>query len=180
VDVSEEVGSEFVVAGCEASAVLEATEHALDGVAAFVEGLAEAAFPDAIALGRDVGDRALFLDQVTDAVAVAGTVGVDDAAPGQCVQQMLGGAAVGGLSRRQQEGERSALAIGDGVDLGVAPAPADANRLEVRPPFPPAAERCALTCVLSINTSVGDPPSAASASNTARHTPLAAQRTLRL
>jgi hypothetical protein len=34
--------------------------------------------------------------------------------------------------------------------------------------------------VLSINTSVGGPPSAASASNTARHTPLAAQRTLRL
>ena len=29
---------------------------------------------------------------------------------------MLGCLAVGGLARRQQEGERSALAIGDGVD----------------------------------------------------------------
>ena len=179
-DVAEEVGGEFVVAGGEAAAVFQAAEHALYGVAALVEGLAEAAFPDAVALGRDVGDRALFLDQFADAVAIIGTIGVDDAATGQCTQQVLGGAAVGGLSRRQQEGERSALAIGDGVDLGVATAPADADRLEVRPPFPPAAERCAFTCVLSINTSAGGPPSADSASNTARHTPLAAQRTLRL
>jgi hypothetical protein len=38
-----------------------------------------------VAFGRDVGDRALFLDQVTDAVVVIGAVGVDDAAPGQSV-----------------------------------------------------------------------------------------------
>ena len=179
-DVAEEVVGEFVVAGGEASAVFQAAEHAFDGVAALVEGLAEAALPDAIALGWDVGDRALVLDQIADAVAVVGAVGVDDAAPGQSVQQMLGGAAVGGLSRRQQEGERSSLAVGDGVDLGIATAPADADRLEVRPPFPPAAERCAFTCVVSIKTSVGGPPSADSASKTARQTPFAAQRTLRL
>lgn len=99
-DVTEEVGGEFVVAGGEASAVLEAAEHALDGIATLVEGFAEAAFPAAVALGRDVGDRALILDQIADAVAVIGAVGVDDAAPGQGVEQVLGGAAVGGLSRR--------------------------------------------------------------------------------
>ena len=87
---------------------------------------------------------------------------------------MLGCPAVGGLARCQQEGERSALAIGDGVDLGVASAPADADRLKSRPPFPPAAERCAFTCVLSISTPVDGPPAAASVSNTAHHTPLAA------
>ena len=179
-DVAEEIGGEFVVSGGEAAAVFEAAEHALDGVAPFVEGFAEAAFPAAVAFGRDVGDRTLFLDQVADAVAVIGAVGMDDAAPRQGVQQVLGSTAVGGLSGRQQEGERSALSVGDGVDLGVATASADADRLDVRPPFPPAAERCAFTCVLSISTSLGGPPSAASASNTARHTPLAAQRTLRL
>ena len=42
-DVAEEVGGEFVIAGGEAPAVLEAAEHALNGVAALVEGLAEAA-----------------------------------------------------------------------------------------------------------------------------------------
>ena len=85
--------------------------------------------------------------------ATIGAVGVDDTAPGQGVQQMLGGPAVRGLPRRQQEGEGSAWTVGDGMDLGVATAPADTDRLEVRPPFPPAAERWAFTCVLSISTS---------------------------
>ena len=79
-DIAEEVGGEFVVAGGEAAAVFESAEHALDGVAAFVEGLAEAAFPAPVALGQDVGDRALLLDQLADAIAVIGAVGVDDAA----------------------------------------------------------------------------------------------------
>ena len=153
-DVAEEVGSELVVARGETAAVFQAAEHAQGGVATLVEGLAEADFPDAVALGRDVGDRALVLDQVADAVAVIGAIGVDDTAPGQGVQQVLGGAAVGGLAWRQQECERSALAVGDSVDLAVATAPADTDRLEVSPPFAPAAERCALTCVLSISTSV--------------------------
>ena len=179
-DVAEEVGGEFIVAGGEAAAVLEAAEHSLDGVAALVEGLAEAAFPAPVTLGRDVGDRALLFDQVADAVAVISPVGMDDAARRQLVQQLLGRLAVGGLPRRQQEGERPPLAIGEGVDLGVASAPADPDRLKARPPFPPAAERCAFTCVLSISTSAGGPPDAANVSNTARHTPLAAQRTLRL
>lgn len=140
-DVAEEVGGKLVVASGEAPAVLEAAEHPLDGVATLVEGLAEAAFPAPIALGRDIGNGTLILDQVADAVAVVGTIGMDDAAPGQRCQQLLRRPAVGGLTRRQQEGEWSALAIGDRVDLGVASAPADADRLAVRPPFPPAAER---------------------------------------
>ena len=65
-DIAEEVGGEFVVASGEAAAVLEAAEHTLDGVAAFVEGLAEAAFPAPVALGRDVGDRALLFNQVAE------------------------------------------------------------------------------------------------------------------
>ena len=79
-DVAEEVGGEFVIAGGEAAAVLKAAEHPLDGVATLVERFAEAAFPAPVALGRDVGDRALLFDQVADAVAVIGAVGVDDAA----------------------------------------------------------------------------------------------------
>ena len=61
-DVSEEVGCGLVVASGEATAVLEASEHPLDGVAALVEGFAEAAFPALVALERDVGDRALLFD----------------------------------------------------------------------------------------------------------------------
>ena len=79
-DIAEEVGGEFVVASGEVAAVFEAAEHSLDGVAALVKGFAQAAFPAPVALGRDVGDRALLLDQLTDAIAVIGAVGVDDAA----------------------------------------------------------------------------------------------------
>lgn len=102
-----------------------------DGVAALVEAAAEAAFPEPVGLWRDVRDGILTLDQVADAVAVVGAIGVDDAARRQACQQMLGRFAVGGLARRQQEGERPALAVGDGVALGVAAASADADRLLV-------------------------------------------------
>ena len=102
-DGAEEVCGEAVVAGGKPPAVLQTAEHALDGVAALVEGLAEAAFPHARALWRDVRDRALALDQVADAVGVVGTVGMDDAPFRQIDQQMLGRAAVGRLPRRQMK-----------------------------------------------------------------------------
>ena len=69
--VAEEVGSEFIVADGEATAVLQAAEPALDGVAALVEGVAEAALPTTVAFRRDVRDRALILDQISDADADA-------------------------------------------------------------------------------------------------------------
>lgn len=96
-DDAEKVVGVPVVAGCKPPAVLQTAEHALDGVAALVEGLAEAAFPHARALWRDVGDRALALDKVAHAVGVVGTVGVDDAPFRQINQQVLGRAAVGRL-----------------------------------------------------------------------------------
>ena len=106
-DVAKEVGGELVVAGGEAAAVLEAAEHAFDGVAALIECFAEAAFPAAVGFGRDVGDRALLFDDVADAVAVVAAIGVNDAAHRQACQQQLARLAVGRLSGRQVEGERS-------------------------------------------------------------------------
>lgn len=71
-DAAEEVGGEPVVACGETAGVLKPAKHALDGVAAFVQGLAKAAFPQACALERDVRDGALALDQFADAVGVVG------------------------------------------------------------------------------------------------------------
>ena len=99
-DSAKEVAGDPVVTGCEAAAVLEATEHTLDGVAALVEFHAKAAFPQAVALWRDVRDRTLALDQLADAVGVVSTVGMDDAPFGQLSQQMLGCATVGRLTGR--------------------------------------------------------------------------------
>jgi hypothetical protein len=167
----EEGVSELVVAGCEAAAVLAPAEHALDGVTPLVEGAAEAAFPSPVGLWRDIRHGPLALDQVADAVAVVGSVGMDDAADREACEERLGGAAVCGLIGYQVEGERPALRVSDGMDLGVPAAPADADRLGAIPPLPPAADRWTFTCVLSISTSAGGPPAAASASNTARQTP---------
>ena len=68
-DAAEGVGGEPVIAGSEATTVLEPAEHALDRVAVLAEGFAEATLPQAGALGRDVRDGALALDEVTDAVS---------------------------------------------------------------------------------------------------------------
>src|SRR6185436_10051513 len=57
--------------------------------------------------------------------------------------------AVGGVARREDQDPRAAQLIDKAVNLAVAPALGDANRLFRRPPFPPPAQRCALTCVLS-------------------------------
>ena len=186
-DVAEEVGGELVVAGGEAAAVLNAAEHSLDGVAAFVKGLAEAAFPAPVALGRDVGDRALLLDQVADAFAVIGAVGVTmqrDGRPTNRCSAVLQSAAWPGVSRKASGRLwRSVMAWTLSKSSGQAwccVRPGWLDRLVLRPPFPPPAERCAFTCVLSIRTTVGGPLAAANVSNTSRQTPLAAERTLRL
>ncbi len=179
-DCAEEVGGELVVSCGDAAEVLETAEHPLDGVAALVERLRKAAFPAAVGFGRDVGDRALLLDEITDGVAVIGLVGEHDGARRKVIQQHISGATVGDIAGRQQEAERPAFTVGERVELAVAAAPADADRLAARPPFPPPAERCAFMWVLSIRTAAGGPPAAASATNMSCHTPFAAQRTNRL
>jgi len=74
-DHGEEVGGELVVAGGDPAEVLQLGEEALDEVALAVEALAEAWLPAPVALRRDVGCGALFLDQLADAVGVIGLVG---------------------------------------------------------------------------------------------------------
>jgi hypothetical protein len=62
------------------------------------------------------------------------------------------------ITTTQEEGKKTALSICDCVDFRVAPAARASNRLRLLPPFPPDAERCALTCVESIIcTSVARP-----------------------
>ena len=51
--------------------------------------------------------------------------------------------AVGGVARREDQDPRATQLIDKAVNLAVAPALGDANRLFRRPPFPPPAQRCA-------------------------------------
>ena len=52
---------------------------------------------------------------------------------------------VAGIARRETDGPRAAEEVGEDMDLGGAAASRDADRLCLRPPFPPWAERCAFT-----------------------------------
>ena len=80
----------------------------------------------------------------------------------------------------QQDGKESAFSICKCVDLRVAPSARAANGLLLLPPFPPEAERCALTCVESIICVSTERPFPASFRNRFSQMPRRAQRTKRL
>src|SRR5579872_6690878 len=88
--------------------------------------------------------------------------------------------AVGGVARREDEDPRAAQLIDKAVNLAVAPALGYANRLFRRPPFPPPAQRCALTCVLSRAIRSGGSAGSAAASKMLCQIPCALQRLKRL
>src|SRR6266542_624018 len=64
--------------------------------------------------------------------------------------QALRDRAIMRLSSGQQDGEKAPFSICECVNLRVAPSARAANSLLLLPPFAPAAERCAFTCVESI------------------------------
>ena len=94
--------------------------------------------------------------------------------------QALGGWAIVRLATGQQEGKKAAFSICECVDLRVAPSARAANRLFLLPPFPPAAERCALMCVESIICVWLDRPRTASSRKSFSQMPRLAHRAKRL
>ena len=176
----EEVAGEPVVTGCDAPEVFQPVEHALDGVSTAVQIGREAAFPAALDLGRDVGRGSLGLDLPAHGVGVVALVPLHQVGRRHLVQQSLRSRAVGDLAAGQQEGDRTARRVGQGVDLRRPPAAGLPDRLTALPHFPPEAQRCAFTAELSIRSSAGGPPAPASAWNMSAQTPLAAHRWKRL
>ena len=145
-----EIDGEFVVSGCDSAEVLEPAEHAFDPIALSVgdgiEGVT--VFPGWIV--RDDRSGSAFGQELAQPVAVVGCIGRAQPPRRQRRQECDGGPHVAKLARRYFEGDGASGAIDDGVDFCRAPASRPANRLRRRPPFPPAAERCALAVVLSI------------------------------
>jgi len=72
---------------------------------------------------------------------------------------------VSDITRRQGDGDRSAAIVGQAVDLARPAASRAADRFFILPLFEPAAERWALTWLLSIDSSLGTGPDAAIFSN---------------
>src|SRR5262249_53015154 len=76
----------------------------------------------------------------------------------------------------QQDGDKAPFNICECVNLRIAPSARAANSLLFLPPFPPAAERWALTCVESIICVSVDRPFLASCLNRFSQMPRRAQR----
>ena len=132
---------EAIVSGSDSAEVLEAAEHALDGVTIAVEEGREAVLPAPIGLGRDIRCGALALDFATDGVAVIPFVAMEDRGGAHAFEQGIGRHAVGDLAAGQQEGDGTAETIGQRVDFDGSPVARAADGLRELPPFPPEAQR---------------------------------------
>ena len=72
---------------------------------------------------------------------------------------------VGRVPRGHGQGDRSALSIGQGMDLAGRTPAREADRFQPGPPFVVCAERWAFPCVLSSERSSGTGPATAMRSN---------------
>ena len=137
---------------------------------------------EALSVGRIGDDRrgAARDEQPPERVAVIGAVGCERCGGGDDADQFGRDRRVAALARGDGEGDETAVTVDQRVQLGRRPAARTAYGVGVRPPFPPAAERCALAQLLSSISSAGGPPAAASVSKARCHTPFLAHRTQRL
>lgn len=136
----------------------------------------------AFSVGR-VGDHrthAAGQDLLAQGVAVISAVGGQGLRGGGPGDQVVGDGSVAALSCGDDEGDEPSTLIDQGVELGGRSTARAAYGVGVSPPFPPAAERCALAQVLSSISSAGGPPDAANSSKAWRQTPAFGHRTQRL
>ena len=170
---------EFVIAGGDAAPVLESTEGALDDIPGPISDGVEGMFAFA---SRVVGDDRLTAappQQGAQRITIIGGIG-QTALRGHIGHQFGPDRGVPAMARADDQPPRAAVLIDRGMDFSRAPAPRPSDRLLLRPPFPPAADRCALTGVASSSSATGGPPASDSRANTPSQTPLRAQRTNRL
>lgn len=138
-DCGEEVPGQLVVARCDGAEVLQLVEEALDEVALTVDRGVDRSLLLAVALGRDVGRGAVGGDLFEDGASVVAAVGDRVAGRSEPGQQRRHGGLVGGLAWAEQDAQRQAVGIDDGVDLGRQSAARSSDGVIRTPFFPPAA-----------------------------------------
>ena len=137
----EEVAGGFVVAGGEATEVLELVEAALDDVAGAVEHGIEASAAEASGLDHgDVDAAALGAGKLGEPGGVVALVGDQRAAAQRAGDETARGGDVVDLAGGQRQAQRQAAAVDQRVELGGQPAPRAADRLG--PPFLRAPAAC--------------------------------------
>ncbi len=107
-----------MVACGHAPEVFDPIEEAFDAIALSIEHRAEASLPSAVRLERDVGRSASLLDRAAQPVGVIGLVGKDDGTWPEMSQQLRGRRAIRRLTRCEEQLERQAARVDDGVNLG--------------------------------------------------------------
>ena len=121
-DECEIVGGVLLVPGRDGSEVLELVEEALDAVPRSVQEGAEGGFVEPAGQRLDVGEDAPCRHVLAEKVAVVGAVGDQDLAGAEALKHVGGAPAVVSLSLGQLQGDRQAVGIDEGVDLGGQPA----------------------------------------------------------
>lgn len=170
-----------VVAHGDSPPVLQSAEHALDEVALLVAHGVVVDRPFAVLSSRDAGFDAKVGERFTEPVAVVAAVSDQDVGLGQCREHGCGAAIVADLAFGQKQDQRFALAVTNGVQLGVQ-ATLGTSDTAGNSPFLSrlAAVRCAFRWVASIITVSVASLSPARVAKISLNTPIRLQRMKRL
>ena len=170
---------ELIVASGNAAPVLEAAESALNDIPGSIGDCVNGMLVLAGRVGGDDRLAAPVPQSGTEGVAVGGGIGQaagrrQGGHPGQPDQD------IPTRARAEDQPPGAPGLIDGGRDFGRSAPPRPPDHLLLRPPFPPAAARDALTGVASSSSAGGGPPTPARRVNTPSQTPFRAQRTNRL
>ena len=139
------VSGQPVVAGGNSPEVLQPIERAFDAPAQLVEALAEAERLLPVAAVRNDRLGSALIQSLAQLGAVVSLVAEQAFRRLYSAYKPLGDRTIVCFASGQEDGYEAAFSICECVNLRVAPSARTANSLFLLPPFPPAAERCALT-----------------------------------
>lgn len=176
-EAEEEFGG-LVVAGGDASELLEPIEHALDAVTILVSQEVACNGLGAIGPGRDDRQDAVKEQVFAHGVAVIAIVGQQHArGGGRQRHQVFDRLIIQDFAAGQLEANRASLTVCASVDFARKAAAASTKAFLMSPPFAPAAWLCPRTMVLSIMCCQSSArPRSTNVSSKASHTLCSAQR----
>lgn len=108
-----------IVAGCDATPVLDPAEHVFDAMSLLVEDIVIGRGFFAVFARRNAGRNPLFFQSIAEPVGVIAAIGQQFLGAWQTLEQLSGTLVVAHLARSQQEQQRPSQSIGDGVQLGI-------------------------------------------------------------
>ena len=171
--------SELIVAGGNAPPVLEAAESAFNDIPGPLSEFVKRMFA---LTGWIVGDDRLAASVAqpsAQGIAIVGGIG-QTASRSQLGHYGRPARGIATMARADNPPPGAPGLVNRRMGFGGPSPTRPADRLLVRPPFPPAADRCALTGGESSSSATGGPPALDSRANIPSQTPLRAQRTNRL